>query len=82
LIEKDPGIQDKINVISKGGSYPNNTFMLSVDFDDQTAAIIQNLLLTMNDSEEGKLILKNMDIDRFIRTNNNDFREVEKIMNF
>lgn len=82
LTEKDPGIRDKIKVIGKGGSFPNNTFMLSVDFDDQTADIIQNLLLAMNDSEEGKLILKNMDIDRFIGTNNEDFREVEKIMNF
>jgi phosphonate transport system substrate-binding protein len=82
LIEKDPGIQDKINVIEKGGSYPNNTFMLSVDLDDQTAAKIQNLLLTMNNSEEGRLVLENMDIDRFIKTSNSDFREVEKIMNF
>ena len=82
LIEKDPEVQNKINVISRGGSYPNNTFMLSVDFDDQTATKIQNLLLNMNDSEEGRPILETMNIDRFIRTNNSDFREVEKIMNF
>jgi len=81
-IEKNPGIENNIKIIAQGGPYPSNTFMLSVDFDKKTVNNIQTLLLNMNDSKEGEALLETMNIDRFIKSDNRDFNEVEKIMNF
>lgn len=78
----DLSIQNELQIISKGGPYPDNTFMLSTNFDTKTKESIQTLLLNMKDSDEGRGILAAMGIDRFIRTNIDDFREVGKIMNY
>ncbi len=81
-IEKNPEIRNKIKVIETGGPYPDNNFVLSVDFDEKEINSIQSLILDMNNSEDGKNVLEIMDIERFIRTSQKNFSEVEKIMNF
>lgn len=82
MIEKDPDIQNKIRVIETEGPFPENTFMLSIDFNEKEINEIQSLLLNMNNSEEGRDLLSIMGIDRFIKTNSEDFSKVEQIMSF
>lgn len=80
LALQDPSIMDKIRIISKGGPYPNNTFMASYDLDRKTVDKIKTVMLEMLSDRKGKEILNSLNIDRFIETTESDFNHVKLIM--
>lgn len=82
LTKKKPEIQNLLSVIAEDGPFPDNTFMMSVNFDHEFAKKIQEILLDMPDTEKGKNVLEKINFDRFIISDEKDFNKVEVISNY
>ncbi|MDF1498125.1 MAG: phosphate/phosphite/phosphonate ABC transporter substrate-binding protein [Patescibacteria group bacterium] len=79
LSKTNPNIENELQVIEKEGPFPENTLMISTEFNQTKLDKLQKLLLDMHKSEEGRRYLLEIDIDKFIITKKEDFNLVEKI---
>lgn len=79
LSEEDPSVESDLQVIAKGGPFPEQSFVISSEFSDQKKQI-EVLLTAMTDTDEGRSYLEKIGIDRFVRTDTEDFKEVEKMI--
>jgi len=82
MASQNPDLDKELQIIATSGDFPEQTFMISTDFGSEEKNELRELLLGMSDSEEGRLYLEKMGLDRFIATTSKDFGEVKNIINF
>lgn len=82
IIKQHPEYSGMLEIIAQDGPFPENTFMMSLDFDPGFINLVQTALLDMNNHEKGKYSLEKMNADRFIKTDVKDFSFTEIISNF
>lgn len=80
LAKENSKIEEEMQVLAKVGPFPDNTFMISLEFGNEEVEELRNLFLKMTDSDDGKFHLKKFGIDRFIVTKNEDFETIARII--
>lgn len=68
-----------IRIMTKSPDIISPPFVASASLSETDFNKIRNILLTMDKDEEGKRILKNLGIDRFIKADINEFQSVVKM---
>lgn len=82
LAEENPEIESNLRILFQEGPFPENTFMINPDLGVGEVDELRNLLLRMDDSEEGRGYLAKIGVDRFVATSKDDFSVVKKIVDF
>lgn len=75
-------LDNNMVIIAKGGPFPEQTFMVSIDFGGKKASDLKYLFLNMANTQEGKKSLAAAGIDRFIDTKEEDFTYAKKIIDY
>lgn len=73
-------IEKELQVIDRGGPFPEQTFVISHEFGQKEVKELKELMLEMERTDEGRSYLAKIGYDRFIPTAEKDFAEVKKLM--
>lgn len=79
LVKENPKIGEEMQILAQDGPYPEQIFMVSSGFPSEKVRQWSDLLLKMNESEDGRYYLAKFGADRFIPTDMEDFEMVRKI---
>lgn len=82
LAKENPRIEKELQLLptnEASGPYPEQIFMISSIYAEEKFQNLRDLLLKMNESEEGRSYLTKFGADRFIPTDMKDFEMVKKI---
>lgn len=79
LAKENPSIENDMQIIAKDGPFPEQTLLLNVQFGQKEIQELQELMLKMTDSPEGRQTLSKMGLDRFIVTKEDDSKRAKEI---
>ena len=83
LVRQNPELADELKVIWQTEPLPNNSVMAHKRIPKKLVKQIQNLLVNMHNSEEGRKILKNVYLSKFEIANEKTYKPVKTfISNF
>lgn len=72
-------INEELQILAKDGPFPDDTFMISVDFGEEEVDELRELLLEIKDKPDGKEYLEKIGVDSFVITEEKDFEIVKRI---
>lgn len=65
MIAKEPELASKVKILARWGPYGMPPVVINPELDSQLKRQLQELFLGMHDSDEGRNLLNNLDIDQF-----------------
>lgn len=65
MIAKEPELASKVKILARWGPYGMPPVVINPELDSQLKRQLQELFLGMHDSDEGRNLLSNLDIDQF-----------------
>lgn len=66
MVEKNPSILQKVKILAKSGPFGIPPIVIHPDLDPELRQAIQSALLDMHEDAQGKSILKELQIERFV----------------
>jgi len=80
LTAENPEIKNQVKVMWQTQPLPNNSIVVSNRVPKEIAQKVQKLLVTLDQSAEGREILKNMYLSKFEVANNNTYDRVQEFI--
>lgn len=79
---RNPAITAKTIIIEKSSPYGIPPVVVTSTMEPEEKEKLQKLFLSIHEDPEGKMILKNLEIDRFVEGNDDDYKTVLKLQEF
>ena len=76
-----PDFKKQMLVIAESPEFPSNGLAVRKDLNPALKLRLKTLLLGLNESEEGRQVLKNFKARRFVETTNDDYRVIYNMVN-
>ena len=76
LKEEYPDFREKMVVLAESPAVPSNCFAVRKDLNPAIKLRLKNLLLTLHETPEGQVVLKNFGARKFIETTDEDYRSL------
>lgn len=73
---KDPRLKSELDILEKSIDVPENGLAVRKDLDTSIKNRLRETLLNMHNDPEGKIVLKNFGVQRYIETTDNDYAEL------
>lgn len=81
LMQEHPELKDKLRVFAESEAVPSNGLAVSKRIDAQMRSRLENILLHMHESKEGRRVLDEFGAERFLLTTDADYRPVYDMAN-
>ena len=79
LVRGDPSISQELLIIAQSQKVPEVTLCIKQELDKDLREKLRNVLLQMDQSTEGRKVLKQFEALRFIKAERADFAAVDKL---
>ena len=80
-IQRDPSLLDKVHIIHKSPPFAIPPVVVNPKIRPQLKASLQSILLNMDGNPEGRQILQNMGIQRFVIIDDSAYDPIREIIN-
>ena len=72
--EKYPDFNEKMSIVAESPEVPSNGFAVRKDLNQATKTWLKSLLLTLDESQDGREVLKKFGALKFIKTSDEDYK--------
>lgn len=80
--DTDPGLTAKIRIVNKSKPYGIPPVVTIPSMDPEVKAKLKQIFFTIHEDPRGKMILTNLQIDRFIQGDDANYETVRQLQNF
>lgn len=79
LIHNDPSIEQELSVFARSSKVPEITFCMKKDIDEGLREKLREILLNMDKTPQGTLVLKQFEALRFVNSSPSDFDRIKEM---
>ncbi len=80
IIKKDPLLKEELKIVARSEDIIDSVMCIRNDMNPKTVKILLKGLLSMHENPEGKEVLEKMGLEKFIKADEEQFREVEFLL--
>lgn len=80
LLERDPGLGDRIRVIHRSGAFGVPPVVVSPNISPQQEMVLRDLMFGLSDTAAGREVLRQLGVDRFVPAADEDYAGVREVL--